>query len=211
MKGCELTPWMVRQAYTVGVFPMAERDGEIFWYEPRRRALFPIEGVHLSRSMQKFMRRMPFRISFDRAFEEVMRSCLRPVDNWLSEDIIRVFTQIHHDGWAHSCEVWNGPNLVGGVYGVAIGTCFSAESMFHRETNASKVALWAMIEQCRHLGFKMFDAQILNPHLESLGAFEMPQSEYLRNVTDLIADPTPWSHSRTWDFYGEQRVQMPSF
>ena len=160
---------------------------------PRQRALFPIHGIHVSRSLAKVLRQNKFRVTFDVAFEQVMRGCLRPEDNWISEPIIRTYTQIHYQGWGHSCECWLDDELVGGVYGIAVGTVFSAESMFHRATNASKVALKAMVEKCRDFGFEIFDAQVMNPHLASLGAFEMPQRTYLRMIRPMLERPTAWS------------------
>lgn len=190
--GHELTPWMIRYAYSRGIFPMAEDDGSVFWYEPVVRAVFPLSGLHLSRSMQKVIRRGDFQITFDKAFERVMRSCLRPKENWISEDLIRVYTQIHREGWGHSCEVWREEQLVGGIYGIALGSCFCAESMFHRETNMSKVALWAMVEKCRELGFTIFDAELMNPHLASVGAVEMTQFEFLNQLEVALQTKNPW-------------------
>ncbi len=134
-----------------------------------------------------------FRITFDAAFEQVMRACLRPEDNWISEEFIRVYTQIHFEGWGHSVEVWRQGELVGGLYGIALGSCFCAESMFHRATNASKVALWAMVERCRELGFTIFDAQVMNPHLESLGAISVPHADYMEMLQGALGKTTAWS------------------
>lgn len=192
MRGEELTPWLIRYAYEQGAFPMTMDDGEVEWFQPRRRALFPIEGIHVSKSLARTMRSGRFTITFDRAFEDVMRGCLRPSDNWISEEFIRVYTQIHHEGWAHSAEVWQDAQLVGGVYGLAMGACFCAESMFHRATDASKVALWAMVSKCRELGFEMFDAQIMNPHLASLGAFELAHDEYMARLKAALARNPEW-------------------
>src|SRR5690606_25279857 len=132
---------------------------------------------------------------FDTQFEQVVRGCFRPEDNWLSEHLVRVYTQTFHEGWGHCAEVWDDANLVGGIYGLALGSCFSAESMFHRRTNASKIALWAMVERCRELGFTMFDAQVMNPHLASLGAYEISHSQYLRRLQRALCHSTPWSVS----------------
>lgn len=193
MDNVDLTPWLIRYAYEEGAFPMTMDDGEVQWFLPRQRALFPIDGIHVSRSLRKVIDRGEFEIRFDTAFEEVMRSCLRPDGNWISEDFIRVYTLIHHEGWGHCAECWKDGELVGGVYGIALGGCFCAESMFHRRTNASKVALWAMVEKCRELGFTIFDAQIMNPHLESLGAFEVPHREYLPMLEKALKVETVWS------------------
>ena len=193
MDSLELTPWVIRYAYEEGAFPMTMDDGEVEWFQPRRRALFPIEGVHVSRSLSKVIKKSEFEVRFDTAFEQVMRSCLRPDGNWISEDFIRVYTIIHHEGWGHCAECWKDGDLVGGLYGIALGTCFCAESMFHRKTNASKVALWAMVEKCRELGFTIFDAQIMNPHLKSLGAYEIPHLEYMAELREALAQQTAWS------------------
>lgn len=193
MRGEELNPKLVRLAYSQGAFPMGEPEtGEIEFYVPRIRALFPISGVRVSRSLEKVLRRGTFEIRFDSAFEEVMRGCIRPDDNWITEDIIRVYSHIHREGWAHSAEAWKEGELAGGVYGLALGSCFCAESMFHREANASKVALWALAERCRELGFTIFDAQIMNPHLASLGAFEMTHEEYLAELEPAMRKKTAW-------------------
>jgi len=202
-----LTPFLVRFGYSQGVFPMGDELEQIGWYEPRIRAMFPMRGIRVSTSLAKRLRRVRvhwvdgdsepgdggYEVKFDTSFELVMRGCLRPGDNWITEEIIRVYTQIHFEGWAHCAEVWQDGQLVGGTYGLAMGSCFCAESMFHRVTDASKIALWSMIEQCRRLGFTMFDAQVMNPHLRSLGAFEMSQQEYLRNLKGAMLTKTAWS------------------
>ena len=167
---------------------------EIGWFRPRRRALFPIEGIRVSRSLAKTIRNNTFQIKFDTDFEQVMRGCLRPNANWISERIIQTYCEIHRQGWAHCSETWKGGRLVGGVYGLAIGACFCAESMFHRETDASKVALWALVDKCRDLGFTLFDAQIMNPHLASLGAFEISDREYRKKLAEALQGTTPWSN-----------------
>lgn len=171
---------------------MADEDGELAWYQPQFRALFPIEGIRVSRSLAKRLRRGDFEIRFDTSFEQVIRSCRRPDENWINDEIIRAYTDIHREGWGHCAECWIDGELVGGVYGVALGACFSAESMFHRRTDASKIALHAMVEHCRELGFTMFDAQVLNPHLESLGAYEIPIDDYLDRLAVSMEQPTVW-------------------
>lgn len=183
---------MIYWAYCQGAFPMADASGEVGWYRPMERAVFPLDTFCPSRSLAKVMRQGEFLVTFDQAFEEVMRGCLRPDGNWISEDFIRVYTEIHHQGWGHSCEVWAGEALVGGLYGLAIGSCFCAESMFHRRTNASKVALASMISHCRELGFTIFDAQIMNPHLASMGAVELSAESYDQALRHAIGDDPPW-------------------
>lgn len=186
-----LTTELIAAGYRCGAFVMDE-DGELSWYGVKRRALLPIEGIHVSRSMSKVIRSGQFEVTFDRAFEAVMRGCMRP-STWISEEIVRAFCEVHEEGWAHSCEVWTDGELAGGVYGVGIGRVFSAESMFHRRTNASKVALWAMVNRCRQLGFRVFDAQIMNPHLASLGAYEVSDDEYLHLLRGDLDLCTEWS------------------
>lgn len=185
----DLTPFLIERAYRQGVFPMTDADGQIEWYQPRRRALFPIEGIRVSRTLAKTLRRGVFEVRFDTAFDEVMRGCVRPEDNWISEPFFRAYGQIHREGWGHSAEAWQGGKLVGGVYGIGIGGCFCAESMFHRVADASKVALWAMVERCRLEGFSLFDAQVMNSHLQSLGAVEMPHATYMATLESVIDTP----------------------
>ena len=193
MTGGELTPWLIRYAYRQGAFPMTMDDGSVGWFQPQRRCLFPISGIHVSHSLAKVIRQGSFEVRFDTAFEQVMRGCLRPGDNWISEDFIRCYTEIHTQGWGHSCEVFLDGELVGGTYGVAIGACFCAESMFHTATNASKVALKFMVDMCREQGFQVFDAQIMNPHLKSLGAHEVTHRQYMNKLSKLMNEDTPWS------------------
>ena len=193
MNGEELTPWLLRYGYERGAFPMTVESGEVCWFQPRYRALFPITGIHVSRSLQKTIRQEKFEVRFDTDFIGVMQGCFRPGDNWLSEHFVRAYTQCFYEGWAHCAECWQDGTLVGGVYGLALGSCFSAESMFHRRTDASKVALAALIDKCRDSGFTIFDAQIMNSHLASLGAYEIPNSEYLDLLEGALSQPTTWT------------------
>jgi len=193
MNGSELTTAILWYGYTQGAFPMTMDGGEVDWFQPRLRALLPIEGIRVSRSLRKVIRGSVFDVRFDTAFLDVMRGCLRPADNWISEDFLRVYGEAFGEGWAHSAECWLDGALVGGVYGLAVGGVFCAESMFHRSTDASKVALWALVERCRELGFLSVDAQIMNPHLASLGAFEVEHAEYMRRLGEALRRPTAWS------------------
>ncbi|MBI5705832.1 MAG: leucyl/phenylalanyl-tRNA--protein transferase [Armatimonadetes bacterium] len=193
MRGEDLTSDLIRSAYLHGAFPMGEPEtGEIEFYVPNVRAVFPVEGIRVSRSLGKTLRSGRFEVRYDTAFEDVMRCCVRPKDNWITEGLIDCYTRIHGDGWAHSCESWLDGTLVGGVYGLALGGCFCAESMFHRETDASKVALWALVNRCRELGFVLFDAQMMNPHLRSLGALPMSHRRYLAELREALEIQTPW-------------------
>jgi len=191
-----LDPGVLSLAYAQGYFPMADEEGEVGWYTVAYRALFPIAGVRVSKSLAKVLRQGRFEIRFDTAFEQVMRHCFLPDGNWLTEEFVNAYSACHRQGWGHSCETWLEDRLVGGVYGLAVGSCFCAESMFHRETNASKVALWALVERCRELGFTVFDAQIMNPHLASLGAYEVSAAEHARLLARALQETTPWSNGR---------------
>lgn len=190
-----LTPWLLRQAYAQGLFPMTDDDGVIRFYKSTRRALFPMTGAHVSRSLRRTMRLRALEIAYDQDFEATVRACIRPEweGNWIGEDLIRLYLMIHREGWAHSVEVRRDGLLVGGLYGVAIGTCFCAESMFHRETDMSKVALVHAVDHCRELGFTMFDAQVMNPHLARMGAVEVSEAEYSARLSEALTASTPWS------------------
>lgn len=187
-----LTPYVLRYAYAQGVFPMTLDNGSIGWFQPQQRALFPLSGIHISRSLAKKIRRGTFEVRFDTAYENVIRGCFRPDDNWLSEEFVVAYCQAHAEGWGHCAECWQEGELVGGVYGLALGTYFAAESMFHRKTDASKVALWALVERCREAGFTIFDAQIMNPHLESLGAYEVPHRRFMKMLKEALAGENTW-------------------
>jgi leucyl/phenylalanyl-tRNA--protein transferase len=192
LKGEELDVDLLRHAYTRGIFPMTMDHGEVGWFQPYRRALFPIEGIRVSRSLRKTIRQGTFEIEFDCDFKAVIEGCFRPDDNWLSEHFVRAYTEAFVEGWAHCCSCRIDGELVGGIYGLALGSLFSAESMFHRVNDASKVALWAMVEKCRELGFTVFDAQVMNPHLKSLGAYEVPHEEYMRMLDRCLRTPNKW-------------------
>jgi leucyl/phenylalanyl-tRNA--protein transferase len=195
MNGKDLRVEMLREAYAEGWFPMTvdEEANEVEWFQPYERCLFPIEGIRVSRSLRKTLSSHRFKITFDLAFEDVMWACRRPDDNWITEDFVRVYGEAHQQGWGHSCEVWFGDELVGGTYGIALGGAFFAESMFHRVADASKVALFHMIETCRARGFVLFDAQIMNPHLESLGAYTINNQAYMRMMKDALSMRNDWS------------------
>jgi len=193
VRGAELTPEMVWAGYSQGYFPMTVFGDEVEWLRPHRRALFPPTGIHVSESLKKTLRQRRYEIRFDTSFEQVMLACMRPGDNWISEEFVRVYGEVHRQGWAHCCEAWGEEGLVGGVYGIAIGSCFCAESMFHRSTDAGKVALHALVERCRELEFTVFDAQVMNPHLASLGAFEVDHEEYMALLKMALTQTTEWS------------------
>lgn len=173
------------RAYAMGIFPMADSrdDPEIFWVEPKKRAVLPLEGVHLSRSLRKTIRQDKFRVTADRDFHGVLRACAeaapdRP-ESWINGPIEQACIQLFRMGYAHSIECWLDDRLVGGLYGISLGRAFFGESMFSRETDASKVALAWLVARLRIGGFELLDCQFMTDHLRSLGAVEISQSRYL--------------------------------
>ena len=183
-----LTPEGVLLAYAHGIFPMAdERSGEVLWFRPDPRAILPLDGFHVSRSLARTIKRAAFEIRVDTDFEGVMRGCAdRPEGTWISERFVEVYAALHRAGKAHSVEAWREGRLVGGTYGLALGGAFMAESMFHRETDASKVALGALVARLREHGFILLDVQYVTPHLESLGAVEITRREYERRLAEAL-------------------------
>ena len=181
-------------AYASGWFPMAVDGGEIRWFSPDPRGILPLDTFHVSRRLARVVRKGAFRIEIDRAFEDVMRACAEedrePGDpgTWISEEIIESYVELHDRGFAHSVEAWNGTRLVGGLYGVALGGAFFGESMFHRETDASKVALVALVDRLRSRGYRLVDTQWVTPHLEQFGAVEIPRDRYLQLLDASLAE-----------------------
>lgn len=180
-----LDPDTVIVAYHLGIFPWPAPDMEqdlVFWCSPDPRAVLPLDGeLHWSRSLRRSMRRKPFRVTVDQAFKEVMDGCGdRGEGTWITPALTACYERLFEMGWAHSLEVWNTETglLVGGIYGLAIGSVFVAESMFHRETDASKVAFASLAETLRP-SFELLDAETMNPHLESLGCVNLPRAQYL--------------------------------
>jgi leucyl/phenylalanyl-tRNA--protein transferase len=183
----KITPEMVLYAYSIGVFPMADPDGQIHWYSPDPRAVFDLDRVRVPRTLRQTIRRCVFEVRVNTAFTRVIDACgKRPEGTWISPQIRRLYTSLHHMGFAHSVEAWRGGRLAGGLYGVALGGAFFGESMFHRVTDASKVALVALVERLGRRGFVLLDTQWLTPHLERFGAHEIPREEYLRRLKDAL-------------------------
>lgn len=190
---CENLIW----AYSHGVFPMADsRRGGVNWYTADPRAHLPLDRYHVPRSLAKFMRRDPFNLTRDRDFAAVIRGCAEPRpyadETWINDAIIDAYTQLHHAGFAHSVEAWEGDELVGGLYGVSIGGAFFGESMFSRRTNASKVCLIHALRHCRDRGYALFDVQFTNPHLAQFGVEEIAAKDYLRMLESAIALDAEW-------------------
>jgi leucyl/phenylalanyl-tRNA--protein transferase len=175
------TPTGVEFAYRRGIFPMSNPwTGEIDWYRPDPRTILPLDHFHISRSLAKTIRQGLFEVRVNTDFEGVMRGCAanREEGTWISESFIRVYGELHRQGKAHSVETWREGGLVGGTYGLALGGAFMAESMFHSETDASKVALAALVSRLNARGFQLLDVQYLTPHLARFGAVEIPYRDY---------------------------------
>lgn len=182
------TVQMLLSAYVQGIFPMAhpELDDEIYWYAPDPRAIIDLDEFHTSRRLRQTVRKGLFEIKVNTSFEEVMHACAAPRDQqpttWISSGILESYIELHELGFAHSVEAWQGDELVGGLYGVAVGGLFAGESMFHRARDASKVALVALVERMKAHGFTLLDIQFITDHLASFGAKEISKKEYERRL-----------------------------
>ena len=190
--GADLEPGTVLLAYRTGLFPMRlGLGGPVGWWSPDPRGVIPLDGLHASRSLRRSQRRFELRVNT--SFEAVMRACADPKrpHGWIDESFVAAYCELHRLGWAHSIETWHGDELVGGLYGVSIGGLFAGESMFHRATDASKVALVNTVELLDAGGAELFDVQWVTPHLESLGAVEMRRAEYVRRLAEALERPGP--------------------
>jgi leucyl/phenylalanyl-tRNA--protein transferase len=177
-----LTPQLLISAYCQGIFPMAHDDGNIYWYDPDPRAIIPLENFHIPRSLHRTLKKKLFTVTRDQAFSQVIRGCAAPAPDrehtWISDEIVEAYELLHGLGWAHSVEVWRNGRLAGGLYGVAVRGLFAGESMFSRETDASKVALVHLVHHLKQQGFVLLDTQFLTSHLQRFGAIEIPASQY---------------------------------
>lgn len=189
--GGDLTVPRLVLAYSRGIFPWTDKP--ITWWSPDPRAIFELATFRPPRSVARLIRRGVFEITRDRDFEGVIRGCAEPApgreQTWITPEFVRAYTRLHRAGYAHSLECWQEGRLVGGIYGVAIGGFFAGESMFHRVSNASKVALCQLIEHLRARGFVLFDTQVLTPVTRRLGAVEIPRAEYLRRLAAALRMP----------------------
>ncbi|MCG8493889.1 MAG: leucyl/phenylalanyl-tRNA--protein transferase [Sneathiellales bacterium] len=166
-------------------------DPELFWVDPERRGIFPLDQFHVPKSLAKFIRKSQFEIRIDTCFRQVMKECAAPVgersNTWINRTILDLYTELHLQGNAHSIECWKDEKLVGGLYGVSFAGAFCGESMFSRETNASKVALVYLVARLIHGGFKLLDTQFLTEHLASMGAVEISREEYHRRLDEALS------------------------
>jgi leucyl/phenylalanyl-tRNA--protein transferase len=184
-----IDPDLLLQGYGLGVFPMAMGDNSIEWFSPDPRAILPLDGFHLPHALRRLARRKPFKITINEAFSDVIRACAERHDTWINHEIIESYTRLHELGHAHSVEAWKADLLVGGLYGVAIGGAFFGESMFHRVTDASKIALVALVEHLRSRKFILLDTQWLTPHLQQFGGIQISRSHYLRLLRRAVELP----------------------
>lgn len=203
-----INPEELLLAYRLGIFPMAEsREAEeVLWIRPHERGIIPLETFHVPRRLARVVRSDRFQVSFDRAFADVIRGCAesRPDrrETWINDAIVEVFEVLHHRGLAHSVEVWRGDNLVGGLYGLAMGSAFFAESKFSREKDASKVALVHLAARLKSGGFLLLDAQFPNPHLDQFGAIVVTEERFQQLLSPALA--------ATADFYYRAGAGAPA-
>ena len=190
-----ITVDILLRAYSAGLFPMADSadDPELFWVEPEIRGIIPLDDFHVSKSLAKAMRKKPFDIRFNTAFEAVMAGCAaaaadRP-STWINATIRKLYTELHHIGHAHSVEAWEGKELVGGLYGVSLGAAFFGESMFSRRTNASKICLVHLVERLKASGFVLLDTQFTTEHLKTFGAIDVPKQDYAKMLDLAVNRP----------------------
>jgi leucyl/phenylalanyl-tRNA---protein transferase len=193
----ELTPELLLRAYANGVFPMAEHrtDDQVFWVDPQRRGVIPLQRFHISRSLAKTIRSGHFTVTTDQVFDQVVAGCADRAETWINATIAGLYQQLHSLGQAHSLEVWEGGALVGGVYGVTLGAAFFGESMFSRRTDASKLALAYLVDRLRLGGFCLFDTQFLTAHLASLGAIEISRAEYRKRLRAALLAEASFDHA----------------
>lgn len=182
MKKYRLTIDLLLNAYSQGLFPMADPDGQIYWYDPDPRAIIPLETFHTPRSLARTIHRGGFEVRFDTAFRAVMAACAEPgpgrETTWINDEFIKAYGELHQLGFAHSVETWVKGELVGGLYGVSLGGLFAGESMFSRVQDSSKIALVHLIERLRAGDFGLLDTQFMTEHLRQFGTIEIPRREY---------------------------------
>ncbi len=183
-----IDPALLVHAYQQGVFPMGMEDGTIGWFSPDPRGIIPLETFHVPQRLQRLVRSDRFTTTINQDFVGVMRACAadREDGTWMTDELLAAYVGLHHQGLAHSVEVWRGGVLVGGLYGVHLGGAFFGESMFHRETDASKVALVVLVERLRAQGFVLLDIQWVTPHLARFGAVEVTRGEYLTQLATAL-------------------------
>ncbi len=184
------TAAFLREAYAQGFFPMPHPEsGEILWFHPEPRTVIPLNAFHVSRSLAKTLAKGGFELRINSDFAGVMKACADRPDTWITDQFIGVYSEMNQAGAAHSVEVWRDDQLIGGVYGVSLAGGFFAESMFHKVTDMSKVALFHLVERMKARGMTLLECQFLTPHLKSLGAIEIPRAQYMKRLEKALAQP----------------------
>jgi leucyl/phenylalanyl-tRNA---protein transferase len=184
-----IDPELLLQGYRLGVFPMAMEDDSIQWFSPDPRAILPLEDFHVPHALRRLVRKKVFATTIDNAFSKVIEACAEREDTWINLEIIESYTRLHQLGCAHSVEAWKEGTLAGGLYGVAVGGAFFGESMFHNVTDASKIALVALVEHLRARKFSLLDTQWLTPHLQQFGGIEISRDHYVRLLRRAVELP----------------------
>ncbi|MBY5644168.1 leucyl/phenylalanyl-tRNA--protein transferase [Rhizobium leguminosarum] len=190
-----ITPDILLRAYSIGLFPMAESadDPEIFWVEPELRGVLPLDHFHVSKSLAKAVRKKPFEIRFDYAFDQVIAACAEETSGrpstWINRTIRSLYSTLFDMGHAHTVEAWEGNELVGGLYGVSLGSAFFGESMFSRRTDASKICLVHLVDRLRERGFTLLDTQFTTEHLKTFGAIDVPKAGYAAMLAAAMESP----------------------
>jgi leucyl/phenylalanyl-tRNA--protein transferase len=187
-KSVPLDPESLLSAYAQGAFPMADRDGSIRWYTADPRGVIPLDAFHVPKTLQSIVRHGRFECRINTAFEEVMRACASPRrgGTWINDDLVAAYVRLHRMGFAHSVEMWQRDELVGGLYGVSLGAAFFGESMFHRARDASKVALVHLVHRLREREFELLDSQATTPHLRQFGCIDLPVDDYLKKLRKAL-------------------------
>lgn len=206
----ELTPELIIRAYQAGIFPMAEDadDPDLFWVSPEMRGVLPLDGFKISTSLRKALKRHQFQVKVDTDLNAIFDGCSEPAPErettWINSTIRRLYGELFRRGLVHTVEVWDGPELVGGLYGLSLGGAFFGESMFHRRTDASKIALAHLVERLNEGGYRLLDTQFLTPHLASLGGIEIPREIYEVRLADALG------HAGDFHAWDRARQNQPS-
>jgi leucyl/phenylalanyl-tRNA---protein transferase len=187
-----LDPREVLEGYRKGIFPMGYEDAPVYsWHLPERRGILPLDQFHISKSLARTLKQSRFEVTFDQAFEQVMRACATREDNgvWITDKFVEVYSQLQREGHAHSVEVWVDGKLAGGTYGIHIGAAFFAESKFHNVRDMSKVALASLVARLQQQGFRLLDVQYWTPHLDQFGVVEVDRNDYYWQLREAIRTP----------------------
>jgi leucyl/phenylalanyl-tRNA--protein transferase len=194
----ELTPELILRAYRAGIFPMAEdaTADDLFWVSPQLRGIIPLDRTHLSRSLRKTLKTHPYSVRTDTDFAGVIEGCATAGTErdttWINPAIRRLYGALFDRGFVHTVEVWDGPALVGGLYGVSIGAAFFGESMFHRKTDCSKIAMAHLLDRLRAGNYRLLDTQFVTDHLRTFGGIEIPREDYELRLADALAHEAEW-------------------